>query len=338
MGLVEHTKGTAVRSIVQRCGGWALAWLALTMLAGCNRNPYAAPGGYWGAPYAAQYPGAVPGMLAGTPQAQIAELERRVQQLDMDNRQLTTQLAQSQQKWQVADQRANLFQQQLQDATTQLQQARLAQQDLQGQARGLQASISARGGATLRPNTSAPAGTLPGLTAPPTSSGATNGFSTGLTTQPSQLGNLTSASNSMLQLSNIQVPGASVQMDGQAVRIRVPADQLFAPGTTQLNPASYQILDRVADAVFRYFPKQRVAVEAHTDLGNAGGSAAAAQYQLATSQAQAVMDQLVRRNGLPPRQLAIVAHGPNFPMGDNQTPAGRALNRRIEMVIYPELY
>ncbi len=156
-----------------------LSALVLFLGVGCNRNPYAP--GYMGAPYGAQYPGAapVPGAMGGfAPNAQVSELERRIQQLDLDNRQLTTQLAQSQQKWQVADQRATLFQQQLQDTNMQLQQARLAQQDLQGQTRGLQASINSRGGATLRPNTSGPTNTLPGLIGAPAPGYGAQGYGT----------------------------------------------------------------------------------------------------------------------------------------------------------------
>ncbi len=302
--------------------------------------------------------------------AQVAELERRIQQLDLDNRQLTTQLAQSQQKWQVADQRATLFQQQLQDTNAQLQQARLAQQELQGQTRGLQASINSRGGATLRPNTSGPTNALPGLiggpqpAAPgfnnaPANPGVNPGFNPGGNPginpnlnpygQPNpnlgasnysgpQLGSLASGAATLPALANIQVPGATVQMEGQAVRIRVPADQLFTPGASQLNPVSYQVLDRVADAIFRNFPQQRVAVEAHTDSGSVTSSGQPNQFQLATAQAQAVMDQLVRRNSIPQRQLTVIAHGPNFPRGDNQSAAGRASNRRIEFVIYPDKF
>jgi chemotaxis protein MotB len=50
------------------------------------------------------------------------------------------------------------------------------------------------------------------------------------------------------------------------------------------------------------------------------------------------MDQLVRRNGVPMQQLFVIAHGPNHPLADNQSPAGRADNRRIELVIYPETF
>ncbi len=153
----------------------AVLALAIACLPGCGRNPYGT-NSYWGAPYASQYPGGAPAVgmpgAAYPQQAQVAELERRIQQLDMDNRQLTTQLAQSQQKWQVSDERANLFQRQLQDATAQLQQARLAQQDLQGQTRGLQATMSMRGGATIRPNTSYAQPSVPGLVGSPQAPGA----------------------------------------------------------------------------------------------------------------------------------------------------------------------
>ena len=370
MGLGQRTSKRIKRA------AW-LGALVLSLSSGCNRNPYAG-GGYAGAPYASQYPGAapMPGAMGGYPQnAQVAELERRIQQLDLDNRQLTTQLAQSQQKWQVADQRAVLFQQQLQDTSNQLQQARLAQQDLQGQTRGLQASINSRGGATLRPNVSGPTNSLPGLigapngganganapygapTNPGFNPGINNGYGPG-NGQPGygqpgygqpgtnlgatsnyggpQLGSLASGAAALPSPSNIQVPGAAVQMDGQAVRISVPADQLFTPGTSQLNSASYQVLDRVADTIFRSYPKHRVAVEAHTDSGSVTASGQPNQFQLATAQAKAVTDQLVRRNSIPDRQLSAVPHGPNFPRGDNQSAAGRAANRHIDFVIYPE--
>lgn len=367
MGLGQRTEQRIARTAL-------LGVLVLLIGVGCNRNPYAA-NGYMGAPYASQYPGGapmaggMPGAMGGYPaNAQVAELERRIQQLDLDNRQLTTQLAQSQQKWQVADQRAMLFQQQLQDTNSQLQQARLAQQDLQGQTRGLQASINSRGGATIRPNTSGPTNALPGLIGgpangpgynnyPPAGQGVNPGVnpSPGINPslnpygQPSPnlgasnytgpgLGSLASGAASLPSLSNIQVPGATVQAEGQAVRVRVPADQLFAPGSPQLNPNSYQVLDRVADAIFRNYPRQRVAVEAHTDTGSLSVSGQPNQFQLATSQSQAVINQLVRRNSIPQQQLTVVAHGPNFPRGDNQSAAGRAANRRIEFVVYPDQF
>lgn len=303
---------------------------AATCLLGCTRNPYAS-NPYWGAPYAVGPNAAAAGAPPNYAQPQMAELERRLQQLDVNNRQLTTQLAQSQQLMQVSRDQATLLQKQLQDTTSQLQQQLLANRDLQGQTRGMQASITNRGGATLRPNTSgqpnvtarenAPAGPATSITNPPA-------------TGPIPLGQMASVSAA----AGLQVPGAIVQSEGSVLRIRVPSDQLFAAGTGQLNTGAYQVLDNVATALLRNFPRQRVAIEAHTDSANLYGGTYGTQAQLATAQAQSVMDQLVRRNTLPPQQLAVVAHGPNFPRGDNQSPAGRAENRRIEFVVYPDTF
>ena len=50
----------------------------------------------------------------------------------------------------------------------------------------------------------------------------------------------------------------------------------------------------------------------------------------------AVYDGLTRIGGMPPRQLFVVGHGGSHPVVSNATDAGRARNRRIEVVIYPE--
>ncbi|MEZ6137868.1 MAG: OmpA family protein [Pirellulaceae bacterium] len=286
-----------------------LCWLSLVVgllcVSGC-RNPYAPPGPSWqpGVQAPAGYP--LPQMSANDPNAafgqtalgsQIAELQRRNQQLDDNNRQLTTQLAQAQQQAQAFRERADLVAKQLGDLSNQNRQLLAATQQYANQTRGMQASMNSRGGATLTANNS--------------------------------------VANSAVGL---QIAGARVVPDGDVLRVRVPADQLFAPGTAQLSPSAAQILDQLSSTITRQFPRQRVAVEGHSDTAQPYGSGFGTPYQLAVGQAQAVMDQLVRRGGVPMQQLFVVAHGPNHPIADNQTPAGRAENRRIEVVIYPETY
>lgn len=272
----------------------------LCFSSGCQ-NPNAA-GAPWQLPAtagAAGYPATGPQSVFAQQQTapQVVELQRRVQQLDDNNRQLTTQLAQAQQQSQAFRERADLLAQQLGDLTTQNRQLLSASQTYQQQAQGMQASMTARGGAKLTANNS--------------------------------------LANSA---AGLQVAGASVLPEGDLIRIRISGDQLFAPGTAQLNPAAASVLDQAASAVTRQFPRQRVAIEGHTDTTQLYGGAYATPYQLAGAQAQAVMDQLVRRNGVPMQQLFVIAHGPNHPIADNQTPAGRAENRRIELVIYPETF
>ncbi len=288
---------------------WLICLFVLALGAlGCNRNPYANP--YAMGPTGAQFQ-SPPQMMGGSLQPpnaqfplavggmnpQLTEYQRRIQQLDDTNRTLTTQLAQAQQQSQLARDRADLLAKQLQDTNGQLQQSLLAQRQIETQARGMQASMSARGGAKL------------------------------------------TANNSIAKsASTLQISGASVIQDGDLLRIRIPADQLFAPGTAQLNSSGSHMLDQVATALTTQFSRQRTGIEGHTDTGQLYGGAFATPYQLAGAQAQAIMDQFVRRNNVPMQQLFVVAHGPNHALGDNQSAAGRADNRRIEIVIYPDTY
>lgn len=136
-----------------------------------------------------------------------------------------------------------------------------------------------------------------------------------------------------LQLGDLQV-----QPDGEVIRVIVPSDQLFARGTAQLQPQSSAVLDRIAAQLRSIFPRQRIGIEGYTDNSPMYGGAAGSPHQLTSSQASALLDVLTRRSGLPAAQLFIVSQGSNNPRGDNSSPTGRAANRRMELVIYPETF
>lgn len=143
------------------------------------------------------------------------------------------------------------------------------------------------------------------------------------------------ANNSIRQsLTTVAIPGLDIRQDGEVVRIEVPADKLFTPGTAQLQTDGFRILDEVAAAVQRTYPRQRIVVESHTD--DSLGANPTAAHTLTNAQAQAVFQQLVQRGRLPPRQLSVLAMGENHPLASNATPAGKAKNRRIEIVVYPD--
>lgn len=112
-------------------------------MAGCTQNPYMANSSRWPSQPAAVAPN----------DAQIAELQRRNQLLDNDNRLLQTQIAQKEQRLQVSQEELGLMREQLADATQQLQESRLAAKQAEKQFQGLKASTQLRGGATVRANT-----------------------------------------------------------------------------------------------------------------------------------------------------------------------------------------
>lgn len=145
---------------------------------------------------------------------------------------------------------------------------------------------------------------------------------------------LTSNNSYRAPLDAIQIPGVEVRQEGDVIRIELPSDQLFRPGTAQLQPGGIQLLDEVSEAVSRSYGRQRISVEGHVDNSQINGGLDLHQYS--ASQAAAVFQQLTQRARIPREHLTVVAHGANFPRVSNATPAGRARNRRIELVVYPE--
>jgi len=153
----------------------------------------------------------------------------------------------------------------------------------------------------------------------------------------SQGGAMITANNSVRKsLQMIDIPDVEVRQEQDVIRIKMPADELFQRGTIQLTPTAYAYLDKVADAIARNYPQQRIGIEGHSDSDPAFGGSGTTTHQLTSMQALAVFDILTRRNRLPSRQLFVMGLGANHPQASNATEAGRAKNRRIELVIYPQ--
>ena len=287
------------------------AALAAAALCGCNRsNPYLAtqPGGY--SPLLqGQSPGLNAAAWQGSPAAnsaqvamvaQLQELEKRTRLLDENNRQLTAQLAQVQQSSELHRERAELLASQLQDASRQLNEAVVAQRRQEQEVLVARSEVS------------------------------------GLQASMRSRGGATLVANSSLQQTAdaMSACGYPAVVDGRVIRISVPADQLFQPGSASMLPAAGATLQRVEAVLASNAAGNRIGVEAHTDGGTPPPGYG--PHQLAALQAAAVLEQLHRGGRVAAGQLFSIAHGPNHPVADAANEAGRARNRRIEFVVYPD--
>ena len=134
----------------------------------------------------------------------------------------------------------------------------------------------------------------------------------------------------------INVPGVEVRQDGDVVRVELPDDRLFNPGTAQLRQDGVSIIDTAAAAVARSYPNQIIGVEGHTDSDPPQQGMWLSNHQLSMARAGAVFDYLTSRGQLRPQQLFLVAHGANHPVVSNASAQGKARNRRVELVVYPD--
>jgi flagellar motor protein MotB len=143
------------------------------------------------------------------------------------------------------------------------------------------------------------------------------------------------ANNSLLRsLSIANLPGIHVRQDGDVIRIELPGDQLFNPGTVQLRAGADGLLRSVAADLVQNYPQQLVGIEGHGD--ESPSPQFPSDQHLTVQQAMTVYEVLTRTGGMPAKQLFVVGHGSAHPVVSNATDAGRARNRRIEIVVYPE--
>ena len=99
----------------------------------------------------------------------------------------------------------------------------------------------------------------------------------------------------------------------------------FNTGEAIINPSSYRSLNKVA-TILNNNPSLNIEIQGHTD--NRGS--AALNQRLSEKRANAVMEYLVQQ-GVSQRRLTAVGYGFSRPAASNDTPAGRAQNRRVEL-------
>ena len=100
----------------------------------------------------------------------------------------------------------------------------------------------------------------------------------------------------------------------------------FDTGKADIKPESMPIVDEIV-GLLRNNRQLNVAIEGHTD--NLGG--AAANQALSEARAKAVMAAIVGK-GVGAARLSAAGFGHTKPVDDNSTEAGRAKNRRVELV------
>jgi chemotaxis protein MotB len=127
----------------------------------------------------------------------------------------------------------------------------------------------------------------------------------------------------------------SVTIRNGRIVIELPDNVLFDSGRAQLNKAGREALSQVA-GILTQFQERRFQVEGHTDDKPIKSALYPSNWELSTARALAVVH-LLLESGMNPSNLSAAGFGEHHPKADNATPEGRQLNRRIEIVMLPNL-
>ncbi|OIO03433.1 MAG: hypothetical protein COX65_08570 [Elusimicrobia bacterium CG_4_10_14_0_2_um_filter_56_8] len=124
---------------------------------------------------------------------------------------------------------------------------------------------------------------------------------------------------------------AEVQITDKQIKINIAAPVLFASGNARLSRSSSKILQPVAQVLSRL--SNDIIVEGHTDSVPIKSGDYSTNWELSAARANAVVNLLADKYSVPQGRMIAAAYGEHRPVTSNDTAAGRARNRRIEIIV-----
>jgi outer membrane protein OmpA-like peptidoglycan-associated protein len=102
----------------------------------------------------------------------------------------------------------------------------------------------------------------------------------------------------------------------------------FAPGGSVIGTDNFALMNRIIQAV-KIFPESHIEISGHTD----STGSAAVNRNLSRARADNVAQLLVEVGGIAASRIMATGYGEERPVASNETAAGRAANRRVEVLI-----
>ncbi len=113
--------------------------------------------------------------------------------------------------------------------------------------------------------------------------------------------------------------------------VRLQENVLFDLGKAEIKQEATVILDKVGAVLLRV-PNQ-IRVEGHTDNLPISTPRFPSNWELSTARATAVVKYLIEKSRIEPSRLSAAGYGEYRPIASNDSPEGRQLNRRVDIVI-----
>ena len=131
----------------------------------------------------------------------------------------------------------------------------------------------------------------------------------------------------------IQRREVSIQTEGNRLVLSLREIGFFDSGVAKLRPESEPPLARIAELFVRR--PYHLRIEGHTDNVPIHTVLYGSNWELSTARATEITKLLLTRYSLAPERLSAAGYAEFHPVASNDTPAGRAMNRRVDIVILP---
>lgn len=127
---------------------------------------------------------------------------------------------------------------------------------------------------------------------------------------------------------------AEVRQDERGIILSLKDNILFESGKAEIKPLGIEILNAIASIVKK--TSHMVLIEGHTDNVPIRNNMFPSNWELSTARAISVLNYLVKNYNLPPDRFAVSGYAEYKPVASNETPEGRAKNRRVDIVFLNE--
>lgn len=123
----------------------------------------------------------------------------------------------------------------------------------------------------------------------------------------------------------------SIEPTERGVIIHFTDRVLFDTGRAEIKPEAVEILDKVGTELSRL--SNFIRVEGHTDNVPIHTPVYPSNWELSAARATSVVRFFIERGHMAPDRLSAAGYGEYWPIAGNETPEGRAKNRRVDIVI-----
>ena len=130
---------------------------------------------------------------------------------------------------------------------------------------------------------------------------------------------------------DLEKTNLDVQVDSRGVVVSLPQALLFQPGEDRINAEALPTVKTIGD-VLNKIPNN-VSLVGHTDATPIHNRHYANNWELAAARGLRLLELLSSRYGIEESRLSVASFGSYDPKSPNDTPDGRANNRRVEIVI-----
>ena len=138
-------------------------------------------------------------------------------------------------------------------------------------------------------------------------------------------------------LTNFEGKGLTIEQRNGKIYVSMENKLLFQSGSWAVGAQGKQAVQQLG-SVLADNPDINILIEGHTDnVPYKGNSQLSGNWDLSTKRATAIVNILRENAAINPKNLTAAGRGEYAPVASNDTPEGKAKNRRIEVILTPKL-